>query len=57
MASTISKSAAVRSRLDHPVIDSDGHMNEFEPAAMEYLAKVGGSKMVRALLAPLGPPV
>jgi hypothetical protein len=26
-----SKSAAVRARLTHPVIDSDGHMIEFEP--------------------------
>ena len=26
-----SKSAAVRARLSHPVIDSDGHTVEFEP--------------------------
>jgi len=46
MASTMSKSAAVRARLDHPVIDSDGHTVEFEPGVMEYVAKVGGAKMV-----------
>jgi hypothetical protein len=33
MATTqTSKSAAVRARLNHPVIDSDGHTVEFEPA-------------------------
>jgi predicted TIM-barrel fold metal-dependent hydrolase len=43
---TRSKSAAVRARLSHPVIDSDGHTVEFEPAVMEYLQKVGGQKIV-----------
>lgn len=43
MATTAtSKSAAVRARLSHPVIDSDGHTVEFEPALMEYLRRVGG---------------
>ncbi len=32
-----SASAAVRSRLDHPVVDSDGHVREFLPAALPYL--------------------
>lgn len=43
---TQSKSAKVRSRLTHPVIDSDGHMIEFEPGFIDYLQKVGGSSMV-----------
>jgi hypothetical protein len=29
---THSKSAAIRARLSHPIIDSDGHTAEFEPA-------------------------
>ena len=41
-----SKSAAVRARLNHPVIDSDGHTVEFEPAVMDYLKQVGGTKIV-----------
>lgn len=41
-----SKSAVVRARLKHPVIDSDGHMIEFEPGFLEYLKKVGGRTMV-----------
>jgi len=42
-----SKSAAVRSRLKHPVIDSDGHMLEFEPGFLDYLERVGGHSMVK----------
>ena len=41
-----SKSAAVRARIDHPVIDSDGHMIEFEPGFIDYLKNVGGQTMV-----------
>jgi predicted TIM-barrel fold metal-dependent hydrolase len=41
-----SKSAAVRTRLAHPVIDSDGHTVEFEPAVMETLKEVGGAGIV-----------
>src|SRR5262245_44775938 len=45
-SSQLSKSAAVRKRLSHPVIDSDGHTVEFEPAVMERLAQVGGPGIV-----------
>lgn len=41
-----SKSAAVRARLDHPVIDSDGHLIEFMPAFFDYLKEVGGSAVI-----------
>ncbi|HUE81560.1 MAG TPA: amidohydrolase family protein [Pyrinomonadaceae bacterium] len=40
-----SKSAEIRARLNHPIIDSDGHMIEFEPAILDYLTAVGGSKL------------
>jgi predicted TIM-barrel fold metal-dependent hydrolase len=51
MATTrTSKSRAVRARLNHPVIDSDGHMIEFEPGFVEYLKKVGGRRMVDTYL-------
>ncbi|MDO8434286.1 MAG: amidohydrolase family protein [Candidatus Binatus sp.] len=43
----ISKSRAVREKLDHPVIDSDGHTVEFEPALLDYIKKVGGDAMVK----------
>jgi predicted TIM-barrel fold metal-dependent hydrolase len=41
-----SKSAAVRARLHHPVIDGDGHWLEPVPLFLDYLQEVGGSTMV-----------
>jgi len=41
-----SQSKAIRARLGHPVIDSDGHWREFEPIAMDYLKEVAGAKVV-----------
>jgi predicted TIM-barrel fold metal-dependent hydrolase len=41
-----SKSAAVRARLDHPVIDGDGHWLEPVPIFLDYLREVGGPSMV-----------
>jgi predicted TIM-barrel fold metal-dependent hydrolase len=40
-----SPSAEIRARLDHPVIDSDGHWIEYEPAVVDYIAKVGGREL------------
>ena len=42
----ISKSKEVRARLHHPVIDSDGHTVEFEPAVMDTLREIGGPGIV-----------
>src|ERR1700687_69672 len=41
-----SAAAAVRARLNHPVIDSDGHWVEFGPQVADYLKQVGGAKAV-----------
>ena len=41
-----SKSRAVRARLNHPVIDSDGHTVEFEPGFVDALKEVGGASLV-----------
>ena len=40
-----SKSAQVRAQLKHPVIDSDGHTVEFQPALRDYIRQVGGAKL------------
>src|SRR5678815_5721482 len=45
MASS-SKSAAVRARLSHPVIDGDGHWLEPLPIFLDYLKQVGGPSLV-----------
>jgi predicted TIM-barrel fold metal-dependent hydrolase len=36
-----SRSAEIRDRLDHPVIDADGHTSEYLPAFGAYLREVG----------------
>ena len=41
-----SKAARIRSNLTHPVIDSDGHIVESQPAAMTYLAEIAGQSAV-----------
>ncbi|HEY2104213.1 MAG TPA: amidohydrolase family protein [Candidatus Binataceae bacterium] len=57
MPSATTKSARVRARVNHPIIDSDGHWIEYEPVALEYLERVGGAKLVaryKAVSAPFG---
>jgi predicted TIM-barrel fold metal-dependent hydrolase len=47
MATThAAETARIHARLTHPVIDSDGHWIEFEPAAVDYLRQVGGERIV-----------
>ncbi len=41
----------VRARIDHPVIDSDGHFFEFYPVLSEYLEKEGGPSLVKDFFA------
>src|SRR5574341_578596 len=47
-SNNVSKSAAIRSRLNHPIIDSDGHQFEAGPVFFDYLCAEGGSKAVEA---------
>jgi len=39
--------AQIKSRLDHPIIDADGHWIEYGPVFTEQLRKVGGEAAVR----------
>src|SRR2546428_13196948 len=48
-----SRSAEIRSRLNHPVIDCDGHMIEFEPDVLDYLRQVGGPRIVDGYVAAI----
>src|SRR5258706_12830296 len=50
-SNTPSKSAQVRARLSHPVIDADGHTIEFIPAFFDSLKETGGADMVERYLA------
>lgn len=55
MATThVSRSAAIRARVNHPIIDSDGHTLEFEPAFLDYLRQVGGPTVVERYLTHRG---
>jgi predicted TIM-barrel fold metal-dependent hydrolase len=42
-----SRSAEIRSRLNHPVIDSDGHTIEFQPAVIDKLKEIAGPELVQ----------
>ena len=43
--SAASKSSEIRSRLNHPVIDSDGHTVEFLPGFFDVLRTVAGQRV------------
>src|SRR5438128_10275980 len=43
----------IRSSLDHPVIDGDGHWVEFDPVFSERMRKVGGDLAAEGFLAAL----
>jgi predicted TIM-barrel fold metal-dependent hydrolase len=45
-----SRSAAVRERLDHPVIDADGHTIEFGPGVAEKVRELAGDDAARRFL-------
>ena len=49
-----SRSAAVKARLDHPVIDTDVHVNDYTPVLEDYVQQYGGGKLVDALRRVLG---
>jgi len=45
--------AQIRARLDHPVIDGDGHWVEFDPVFAERMRKVGGDLAADGFLAAM----
>src|SRR5438477_10093337 len=45
--------AQIRSSLNHPVIDGDGHWVEFDPVFAERMRKVGGDLAADGFLAAL----
>jgi predicted TIM-barrel fold metal-dependent hydrolase len=55
---TATASSRVRSGLDHPVLDSDGHLLEVTPVLFDYVKDVGGAEMSRRIEAlPLVDPI
>jgi hypothetical protein len=43
---TESRSLKLRQKLDHPVVDGDGHTQEYHPVLLDYLKEIGGSDLV-----------
>src|SRR6478736_5518655 len=37
--------AAIRARIDHPVIDGDGHLVEFLPLVRDFMVELGGESL------------
>ncbi|MXW73453.1 MAG: hypothetical protein F4002_04540, partial [Chromatiales bacterium] len=48
-----SPSRELRKRLDHPVIDTDGHMVELFPVIFDYIKQVGGPEMSEKMFTSL----
>ena len=44
---SLSPSAAVREKLDHPVIDADAHLIEVEPLLLDYVKEVAGARVAQ----------
>lgn len=40
-----SRSAAVKAGLNHPVIDTDVHVNDYAPVLEDYVAQYGRNKL------------
>ena len=40
-----SPSARIRAKLNHPIVDADGHFNEVTDVLIDYIREVGGSEM------------
>jgi predicted TIM-barrel fold metal-dependent hydrolase len=49
----LTRSAEIRKRLKHPVIDADGHTIEYGPAYFEFLKQVGGASIAERYRAKL----
>tara|TARA_R110000787_G_scaffold103318_2_gene209871 strand:+ start:1900 stop:3342 length:1443 start_codon:yes stop_codon:yes gene_type:complete len=45
MMSGASRVAQIKDKLDHPVIDADGHTVEFTPVFLDYLKAIGGPEI------------
>jgi len=48
------KSAAVRAKLKHPVIDADGHWAELNPVFFDYIREVAGTDILERFRAGYG---
>ena len=45
-ARDMTTSAAIRAKLDHPIIDADGHTLECQPIFLDFLKRAGGADII-----------
>ena len=50
---SIARVRALREKLDHPVVDADGHLIESLPVLLEYVKRVGGADAPASVLQAL----
>jgi predicted TIM-barrel fold metal-dependent hydrolase len=48
------RSTEIRERLDHPVLDCDGHLREFTPEWFDFMVRVGGKQWADRYLEKIG---
>ncbi|MCH8196392.1 MAG: hypothetical protein IIB12_10005, partial [Chloroflexi bacterium] len=41
------RAAEIRAKLDHPIIDSDGHLIEVLPVLLDFIKQVGGADVAK----------
>lgn len=51
MGANEGSAARIRAKLNHPILDADGHWLEFAPAMRERLRRVGGERAVAGFAA------
>ena len=44
----------VRSKIDHPIVDGDGHWVEYDPVFSDKMRKVGGDMAADGFLSAMG---
>ena len=44
----------VRSKIDHPIVDGDGHWVEYDPVFSDKMRKVGGDLAADGFLKAMG---
>ena len=42
---TATRSAEIKKRLTHPVVDADGHVQEYVPVLLDFMRQVGGKSL------------
>ena len=39
--------AAIKKRIDHPIIDGDGHLLEYQPMVRDFVVEIAGEEVAQ----------